>query len=100
MRSYMRSALLCAGACFLALMTVDAGLATPVGADGASDTSDSIQELKALIASQQKQIEELRSTLSRQQVMLEKLTTDQNGTDHSVSYSLPNAKKLGEVAST
>ncbi|HZU25406.1 MAG TPA: hypothetical protein VFA04_07780 [Bryobacteraceae bacterium] len=71
--------------------------ATPIDADGDSNHATTIQELKALVLSQQKQIEELRTTLAKQQQTLDKLAAPA-ASPAATDYSLPNAKKLGEVA--
>jgi hypothetical protein len=72
------------------------------GADPASDPtqtqSTDINELRALLAAQQKQIEELRTSLEAQKKVIDKLAPAQN--DGNAKFSLPNAAKLGEVATT
>src|SRR5581483_8814962 len=99
MRRNVRAVLLCAGAGFLALMSAGGVQATPIDGDGDSNNTTTIEELKALIVSQQKQIEDLRATLSKQQQTLDRLAAAPGSAAAQPVYSLPNAKKLGEVAS-
>ncbi|MGA2184615.1 MAG: hypothetical protein ABSH47_16455 [Bryobacteraceae bacterium] len=71
------------------------------GANLASDPTQTkatdVDELRALLTAQQKQIEELRSALEAQKKVIEKLAPAQTG---DTQFSLPNAKKLGEIATT
>jgi len=77
--------------------------ATMLGADPASGgasnnaTGSDVQELRALLAAQQRQIEQLRKSLDEQKQVIDKLAPAQNG---SAQFSLPNTPKLGEVATT
>ena len=101
MHSHLRTALLCAGACFFAFMTISGVRATPVDPDSPdSKDSPTLQELKALIVSQQQQIEQLRSTLAQQQQKIDQLAAGKTPQANAGQFSLPNAKKLGEVATT
>jgi hypothetical protein len=78
------------------------------GANLASDPAQTkgtdVDELRALLTAQQqllttqqKEIEELRSALEAQKKAVEKLAPAQTG---DAQFSIPNAKKLGEVATT
>ena len=78
------------------------------GANLASDPTQTkgtdIDELRALLTAQQKlltaqqqEIEELRSALAEQKKAVEKLAPAQTG---DARFSIPNARKLGEVATT
>lgn len=97
MRRYTRKIFVCTGVWILAVMAAGSLNATP--ADGDSDaTATTIQELKTLILSQQKQIEALKTSLAQQQATLDKLTSPQ-ATSAAPAFALPNAKKLGDVAS-
>jgi hypothetical protein len=74
-----------------------------LGADPASGgasnnaSSSDVQELRALLAAQQRQIEQLRTALEEQKKVIDKLAPAQNS---SAQFSLPNTPKLGEVATT
>jgi hypothetical protein len=81
------------------------------GADPASDPAQTqgsdIDQLKATLAAQQKQIEELRTALEAQKKLIEKLSPVQNespapaqNNNDNAKFSIPNAAKLGEVATT
>ncbi|MGA3025899.1 MAG: hypothetical protein ABSF98_14110 [Bryobacteraceae bacterium] len=75
------------------------------GADPASDPSQTkatdVDELRALLTAQQKQIEELRTALEAQKKVIEKLAPAQTpAQNNDAQFSIPNAKKLGEVATT
>jgi uncharacterized coiled-coil protein SlyX len=79
MRRNVRAVILCAGAGILALMSAREVEATPIDSNsGGNETT--IQELKAMIASQQKEIEDLRKTLGKQQQTLDKLAASPNST--------------------
>ncbi len=71
------------------------------GANPASDPTQAsatdVDQLRALLTAQQKQIEELRSAMEAQKKLLEKLAPAQAG---DAQFSLPNVKRLGEVATT
>jgi hypothetical protein len=56
-----------------------------------------VDELRALLTAQQKQIDELRSALEQQNKVLQKLAPAEAG---DARFSIPTAKKLGEVATT
>ena len=71
--------------------------ADPAPASAQTKANSNVEELRALLASQQKQIEELRSALEEQKKAVEKLTAAQNADSR---FALPNAQKLGEVATT
>ena len=70
------------------------------GANLASDPTQTkgtdADELRALLVAQQKQIEELRSELAEQKKVIEKL----GPANSDARFSIPDAKKLGEVATT
>ena len=92
----------------LAIMSCTAVMwgADPVSDPAPTQGSD-IDQLKATMAAQQKQIEELRTALEAQKKLIEKLTPGQNGgpapaqnNNDNAKFSLPNAAKLGEVATT
>jgi len=84
-------------------LTVTFCAATILGADPASGGSSSsgsssdVQELRALLAAQQRQIEQLRTALEEQKKVVDKLAPAQ---DSNARFSLPNTPKLGEVATT
>ena len=68
-----------------------------LASDPAQTKATDVDELRALLTAQQKEIDELRSTLEAQKKLIEKLAPAQTGDD---LFSIPNAKKLGEVATT
>ena len=72
--------------------------ADPASSSAQNKTSGNVEELRALLAAQQKQIEELRSSLEEQKKAVEKLTAAQAADNNK--FALPNAQKLGEVATT
>jgi hypothetical protein len=71
------------------------------GADLASDPTQTqgtdIDQLRALLTAQQKEIEQLRGALEEQKKLIDKLAPAQS---NDAQFSIPNAKKLGEVATT
>jgi len=71
------------------------------GADLATDpargSGTDIDELRALLSAQQKQIEELRVAMEAQKKLIEKLAP---ASSDNAQFSLPNVKRLGEVATT
>jgi hypothetical protein len=74
-----------------------------ITADGTTATGQEIAELKAILASQQRQIEELRATLEKQQKLIEGVSQPvSGGTSETPAPVAPPAgvRKLGEVAST
>jgi len=66
------------------------------GASNKGGGSD-VQELRALLAAQQRQIEQLRTALDEQKKVIDKLAP---ADDSNARFSLPNTPKLGEVATT
>jgi hypothetical protein len=75
------------------------------GANLASDPTQTqgtdIDQLRALLTAQQKEIEQLRGALEEQKKLIEKLAPAQNpAQNNDAQFSIPNAKKLGEVATT
>jgi hypothetical protein len=62
--------------------------------DPSQTKATDVEELRALLVAQQKQIEELRSELAQQKKAIENLPAS------DARFSLPNAQKLGEVATT
>jgi hypothetical protein len=80
----------------LAIMSCTALVsAANLASDSTQTTTTDVDQLRALLVAQQKQIEELRTALEAQKKAIEKLTPAQSD---DAKFSLPNAKKLGEVA--
>lgn len=71
--------------------------AANLASDPTQTQGTDIDELRALLTAQQKQIEELRSALEEQKKVIDKLAPEQS---NDARFSLPNTKKLGEVATT